>query len=78
MNQIEITKATNHFKLSKPKVPSRSYVDVQQLNNLRDRYHRLIDEIFNHHENTLRSQIRQSYKIDQPDTSKLKVAIDEL
>ena len=50
--------------------------DVQQLNNLRDRYHRLVDEVFNQHENSLRTQIRQMYKVDMPDTSKLKVAID--
>ena len=51
---------------------------MQQLNGLRDRYHRLIDEIFNHHEQAIRAQVRQFYKVDMPDTSKLKVAIDEL
>lgn len=37
--------------------------------------HRLIDDVFNAQENALRMHIRNQYKIDMPDTSKLKLAI---
>jgi hypothetical protein len=36
-----------------------------------------VDEVFNTHENALRLQIRNHHRFDQPDTSKLKLAIEE-
>ncbi len=51
---------------------------MRKLNQLRERLHRTIDDVFNAHENALRSHIRNQYKIDQPDTSKLKLAIEEM
>lgn len=37
-----------------------------------------MDEVFNAHENSVRNQVRQHYRFDQPDTSKLKMAIEEI
>jgi len=45
---------------------------------LRDKYHKLVDDVFNAHENSLREHIRSQYKIDLPDTTKLKTAIEEM
>ena len=68
-------KVLNLFKLYKVKVSNRLYVDIQKLYNLRQKYHKLIDDIFNTHERNLRNQIRSQYKISENDTSKLKAAI---
>jgi hypothetical protein len=38
----------------------------------------MVDEIFNAHEANLRAQVRQLYRFDVPDTSKLRVAIEEI
>lgn len=53
-------------------------LDVQRLAISRDRMHKLVDDIFNAHENALRMHIRSQYKIDQPDTTKLRMAIEEM
>lgn len=39
---------------------------------------RLVDDVFNIHEQKLRNVIRTQYRIDPPDLTKLKMAIDEL
>lgn len=39
---------------------------------------RLVDDVFNIHEQRLRNIIRAQYRVDPPDTTKLKMAIDEL
>jgi hypothetical protein len=51
---------------------------VRKLNALRERAHRLVDEAFNAHEAALRGLIRSQYRVEQPDTSKLKMAIEEM
>lgn len=51
-------------------------VDLKRLASLREKYHKLVDDIFNSHENALRIQVRQHYRVDLPDTSKLKMAIE--
>jgi hypothetical protein len=40
--------------------------------------HRAVDDAFNAHENALRAHIRSQYRIDQPDLSKLKLAVEEM
>lgn len=52
--------------------------DLKRLASLREKYHKMVDEIFNSHENSLRMQVRQHYRVDLPDTSKLKMAIEEM
>lgn len=37
-----------------------------------------MDEVFNSHDNAVRMTVRQQYRVDQPDTSKLRMAIEEL
>jgi hypothetical protein len=51
---------------------------LKRLASLREKYHKLVDDIFNAHENALRIQVRQHYRVDLPDTSKLKMAIEEM
>lgn len=53
-------------------------IDIKRLNQIRDKYHKLIDDIFNIHDNSLRAHIRAVYNISQPDTTKLKMAIEEM
>ena len=38
----------------------------------------MVEDTFNFHEQRLRNIIRSQYKIDPPDTAKLKMAIEEL
>ena len=38
----------------------------------------MVDEVFQSHENRLRQQIRANYRVETPDTSKLRKAIEEL
>lgn len=52
--------------------------DVRRLGVLRERIHRAVDDAFNAHESALRAHIHSQYRIDQPDTSKLKLAIEEM
>lgn len=39
---------------------------------------KLVDDVFNIHEQRLRNVIRAQYRVDPPDTAKLKMAIEEL
>lgn len=39
---------------------------------------RLVDDVFNVYEQKLRNVIRMQYRVDPPDLTKLKMAIDEL
>lgn len=45
---------------------------------MRERMHKLVDEVYNNHENMLRACIRSQYRNDAPDTAKLKMAIEEM
>jgi hypothetical protein len=49
---------------------------VRKLGVLRERVHRAVDDAFNAHESALRAHIRSQYRIDQTDTSQLKMAIE--
>jgi hypothetical protein len=46
------------------------------LYQVKEKLLKLVDDVFNIHEQRLRNTIRTQYKIDPPDTTKLKQAID--
>ena len=54
------------------------HVDVRRLHQIKDRVMKMVEDTFNSHEQRLRNIIRAQYKIDPPDTTKLKLAIEEL
>lgn len=51
-------------------------VDVKRLHQIKDKLLRLVDDVFNIHEQRLRNIIRSQYRVDPPDLTKLKMAID--
>ena len=51
-------------------------VDVKRLHQIKDKLLRLVDDVFNIHEQRLRNIIRSQYRVDSPDLTKLKMAID--
>jgi len=54
------------------------FLDIKRLQQIKDKLIKLVDDVFNIHEQKLRNTIRAQYRIDPPDTTKLKQAIDEL
>ena len=62
--------------MSKAKVLLLDISDVKRLYQLKDKLLRLVDDVFNIHEQRLRNIIRAQYRVDPPDTAKLKMAID--
>lgn len=78
MIRIVNIKVLNPQILWKFKVMIYSILDVKKLNIIKERVIELVNDIFNNHEQRLRSIIRTQYRIDAPDTTKLKLAIDQL
>ena len=67
-------------KLFKVKVHTfiNIFIDIKKLYQVKEKLLKLVDDVFNIHEQRLRNTIRTQYKIDPPDTTKLKQAIDQL
>ena len=53
-------------------------LDVKRLQQIKEKVLKIVDDAFNIHEQRLRNLIRAQYRVDPPDTAKLKMAIDEL
>ena len=51
---------------------------MRRLHQIKERVLKMVEDTFNSHEQRLRNIIRSQYKIDPPDTTKLKLAIEEL
>ena len=68
-------KATKVLIKYKVKVTLNIIPDVRKLNQIRDRIIRAVEDYFNAQEQKLRSVIRSQYKIDPPNTTKLRMAI---
>ena len=51
-------------------------IDVRRLHQIRDRIMKTVEDVFQAHEQKLRIMIRSQYKVDPPDTTKLKMAIE--
>ena len=57
---------------------SNYIIDVKRLHQIKDRIMKMVEDCFQVHEQRLRMTIRSQYKINPPDTAKLKMAIEEL
>ncbi len=49
--------------------------NVKILNTMRDKVHKIVEEFFNNHEQHMRSLIKKNYRVDIPDITKLRQAI---
>jgi hypothetical protein len=45
---------------------------------MKDKIHKIVDEFFSNHEQHLRSLIKKNYRLDLPDITKLRQAIQEM
>lgn len=59
----------------KAKVSEYLNIDIKRLQQIKEKVLKLVEDVFSIHEQRLRNVIRAQYKIDPPDTNKLKAAI---